>query len=227
MPSCLRLGVKRLAEYLGDNGSCAWATWRGMRGPYERLPSGFDSLGWTLEHNALVHSCAAELREHGYVVYRERQNAFGIEIQTFGDVTLPTPVCLVGQPDLIAIRADDAQIVDCKTGRPSSTHRIQGMLYQLLVPCNKRAPYVGRINGATLVGRIAYKGYPDVALPARTEAITPALLEAVRDAIRVLGRTREPVPEPSRDACRFCDVADCSVRFREQLPLGAEELALV
>ena len=210
----LRLRVKQLAEYMTDSGPCPAAVRRSMEGPYERLPSDFDSLRWSIEHGAMVRQRAAELRGLGYTVHREEANAFAVPLQRCGSVTLPVPVTITGKPDLVAVGEEDVLVEDAKTGQESPTHLIQVLLYQLFLPLAPRTPYVEQVRALPVNGRVVYKRHPAVALPATS--IDTEFRQLVAEAIIRLATAADPLPEPSVRACRFCDVARCPVRYVEE-----------
>ncbi|MGH9381692.1 MAG: PD-(D/E)XK nuclease family protein, partial [Thermoanaerobaculia bacterium] len=198
----LRLRVKQLAEYIADTGPCSAAVRRAMEGPYERIPSDFDSLRWGIEHGAMVRRCADELRELGYAVYREDSNSFSVSLQRCGGVTLPAPVTLVGRPDIVAVGEDDVLVADAKTGKESPAHQVQVLLYQLLLPLAPRTPYVDRVRALPVLGQVVYKQHPSVDLPAA--AVETAFRQLVAEAVVRLVMEADPLPEPSARACRFC-----------------------
>ena len=63
---------------------------------------------WLLDHTALLNQTKAEWEERGYDVYTEAQNSFQLRGRT---------AILVGRPDLIVDRDDNASIIDVKTGQ--------------------------------------------------------------------------------------------------------------
>jgi hypothetical protein len=220
----LKLRVKRLAEYLENDGPCSYAVRLGMAGTYERVPSAFDSEQWRLHHDALVRQTAAELRQQGYTVYREGQNAFAVPVRQCAGTQLPIPVLLTGQPDLVAIGNDEVVVVDCKTGKPMTMHQGQVLLYQLLLPRATRLPYFARLHDLPTFGKVAYKNSVNVDIPA--EAVNAEFRSLVGRAIRDLATIEDLDPEPSARACRFCDVASCPVRMTDNPFAPSDEIEL-
>ncbi len=207
----LRLRVKQLAEHITDSGPCAAALRRSMEGPYERRPSDFDSMRWSIEHGALTRQYQGTLHELGYRVYREGANSFEVPLRRCNGVELPVPVVIAGRPDLVAIGKEDCVVADAKTGRDSITHQVQVLLYQLFLPLVPPPLYADRIRSVPLCGQVVYKHSTIVSLPAT--APDAEFRHLVAATIVRLATATDTTPEPSAQACRFCDVADCSMRY--------------
>ena len=73
-----------------------------------------------LEHTALVNRERESREVLGYTVTVEDQNSFRLRGAT---------VTLAGKADLIAVKGQDAVIIDAKTGRSSPHHSAQVLTY--------------------------------------------------------------------------------------------------
>jgi hypothetical protein len=185
-----------VAGLLSGDRQCEWAAWyRAHNRDYERTPSDFDAVSWRAAHAAMVRARAQRLREEGYTVYMERQNGF----QLRGRAAI-----LGGTPDIVAVRADDALVVDCKTGRQRDSDAMQVLLYLLVLPfvhpaCSERK----------LRGEVQYR---ESRVSIDPEDVNNELRAEVRELVTRLAADQPPEQVPSWGECRFCDIAGCEAR---------------
>ena len=195
-----------LARLLTGEASCEWATWfRANYQDWARPPSDFDSARWMLEHTALVNRARESREQLGYTVYTENQNSFRLK----GKVAT-----LAGKPDLIAVKGQDAVIIDAKTGRPSPHHSVQVLTYMYAVP---RA--LDRYRGMEFRGHVIY---PDGNVQIPVSGVDRKFVERLGSLIRRLADETPARKVPSASECRWCDItaADCPERAEE---MGATE----
>jgi len=200
--------VTWLTKLLAGESQCEWSSWyRAHHKSYDKVPADFDLAKWTIEHNELVSSRREELREDGYRVYVEDENAF----KRIGK----TGIVVSGKPDLLAIRDGHGLIEDCKTGRPRTSDQLQVLVYLLLLPIKDP-----RCANVELSGRVVYKtNTVDVPAEGLDDAFKNRFVELVH---RVGGES--PLPKaPTWSECRWCDIgpADCLYRVTEP-PESAE-----
>ena len=190
-----------LARLLAGEASCEWAGW--FRAHYEgwaRPPSDFDSARWMLEHTALVNQARESREQLGYKVYTENQNSFRLK----GKVAT-----LAGKPDLIAVRGQDAVIIDAKTGRSSPYHAAQVLTYMYAVP---RA--LDRYREMEFRGHVIY---PDGNVQIPVSGMDRRFIDRLGTLIRRLADETPARRVPSGSECRFCDITadDCPERVEE------------
>jgi len=200
--------VTWLTKLLAGEALCEWSAWfRAHHKTYDRLPVDFDVASWTVEHNELVSARREQLRDAGYRVYVEDENAF----KRIGK----TGIVVSGKPDILAVREKEGVIEDCKTGRPRTSDQLQVLTYMLLLPI--RDP---RCSGVTLSGRVVYKSSTvDIPTTALDDAFRARFVALVQ---KVGGQSSLP-KAPSWSECRWCDIgpADCLYRVTEP-PESAE-----
>ena len=138
------IGATWLARLIAGEAHCEWAGWfRAHYRDWTKSPSAFDQTRWMLDHTALV-SQARESREAlGYEVRTENQNSFVLRGAT---------ATLAEKPDLIAIKGNDAAVIDAKTRKPSPHHAVQVMIYQYSVPRALEEPGDGVPGPRDLLG---------------------------------------------------------------------------
>lgn len=185
-----------LTKILAGEAQCLYQPWMKAHFRYDKRPdSTFNLAAWTTEHDALVNARAATLRDDGWSVTLERQNAF----QLFGKSAI-----LAGQPDIVAVRNGETLVIDGKTGQQRHSDMWQVLVYMLILPRVRE-------NLTNLRGEVCYRTH-QVAVDA--EELTPARSEAIYGLLRTVGGDRQATA-PSQKECRFCDLADCRDRFVE------------
>lgn len=149
---------------------------------------------WTAEHTAMVHDCAAEFRARGFTVHLESQNTLRVRGQG--------GAILGGKPDIVAVKGDTAIVVDCKTGSPKTSDSLQVRLYMYLLGEWSTHPARGCRR---ILGEVRYKREEDetVHLP---HAAADGIAWLMRRYMKVFLDAAPPLPVPSYQECRFCEL---------------------
>ena len=188
-----------LSRLLSGESSCEWAAWfRAHHQDWEKPPSDFDQTRWMIDHTALVNEARESREALGYKVYTEDQNGFRLRGKF---------ATLAGKPDLIAVKGNDAVIIDAKTGRPSPHHTVQVLTYMYAVP---RA--LDRYKGVEFRGHVIY---PDGNVQIPVSGMDRKFIDRLGTLIRRLADETPARRVPSGAECRFCDItaADCPDRI--------------
>lgn len=195
-----------VAKALVGDQPCLLPVWLG--GHY-KLPkrSGDEArfAQWKAEHTAQLEAREALHREAGWKIDKER----------FWRVKGQAAV-LVGKSDLILQKTDCRPVIeDVKSGRPEDHHTAQVLIYMVMLPLAWNAPRM------QFAGRVVYPTHTVELHPHEAEAFRPKLMALMRR----LGTAERPVPNPGRDACRFCEVPDeaCGVRYVHEIDAETEE----
>lgn len=201
--------VTWITGLLAADKQCEWSAWfRGHYADYEKMPSDFNLAAWKAAHGEMVRSRAETLRSEGFAVYVEDQNKF----------TLPgRAATLGGKPDLVAVRGQDALVVDCKSGKQRESDFFQVLTYMRVLPLTHAA-----CRGVALAGEVQYR---DTSLRIEPDQLTDELKTLLRDTVARLGADTPAVKVPSFSECRFCEItaADCPEREDEaESPVAVE-----
>ena len=191
--------VTWITKLMAGEAHCDWAAWFRAHHTYDRLPGDFDLATWTAQHTTLLRDRVIELKREGFKVLIEAQNAFKLRGSR--------GVVLAGKPDLVAVRGDEALVVDCKTGSPKSSDHFQVLIYMIVLPLTHPA-----CKGKTLEGELQYRN-DTVRIP--SSKVTDELRQLFRDTMNRLGGAAALDRVPSYDECRFCDIGvrDCADRI--------------
>lgn len=192
--------VTWLAPILAGTSACVWSVWFKAHYSYRKVSS-FQDASWLVDHALLVAATRDELATNGYMVTEEDSNKFAL---TNGGITL------AGKPDLIAVKGNRVQIVDCKTGAPRLAHRAQVMIYMTVLPWVRPELRNHEIEGMIL--------YPDDAVTIRGAAIDTEFRQQLRTTIRVVGRRDQPPRSPSAQECSFCSIGPSDCPERVEIP---------
>lgn len=192
----------------GDN-QCEWQIWYKVHNQgYEKMPQDFDSVEWNLNHTRLLRNTRNRWDDGPWHMTIEGQNSFKIKWPFYdGDGAWNGEAIISGKPDLIARTGDGsmAVIIDAKTGKPRTADRVQVLLYMYLYP-------LGTGDPAEFQGELQYPTHQD-RIPA--SMLTDQFKETFDYWMNIILATNEPKPIPSKQECDWCDIADCSVRFKE------------
>jgi len=197
-----------LSKVMAGEQSCEWASWfKAHHENYDKAPSDFDTAKWNIEHTRRLRELQLERRKLGERVFLESENAIRL--------TLPSGVVIAGKPDLITLpdgqpptlRVWPPTIYDVKTGRERCSDRIQVMLYMHLAP--QAIPAYG---GTRPAGCVVYND-SRVDIPAK--AVDQKFIEAFEYFLGVIAGLEPALRVPSRNECRFCDIArtECPERI--------------
>jgi hypothetical protein len=177
---------------LGGESYCEWAAWFQAHNKITKRPSDFDLSGYQIDHTSLLRAIRDDLEGNGYNL--------AIEIQNYFELTGNTAK-LAGQPDIIALRDDEALIVDGKTGEPKASHVAQVMIYMWALP-----KAVSKYRDVKFTGMLIYKDNP-------TKTIEPGRVDSefIKNLATLIRRIAGDEPcrkVPSIFECGFCPITD-------------------
>jgi len=205
--------VTWITKLLAGESHCRWSAWFRANYKYSKLPSDFSFAKWKAEHSELVSRRAKELRDAGYTVKLEDQNAFKLDGRN--------GVTLAGKPDLIAFRTaveNDKTttwvlISDAKTGQVRDSDCAQVNVYRTIAPVCWPA---WGAPGVVIEGEVVYKDQV-LAVP-----FDPGFKERLRGVMDMLAGA-PPERVAAGPECRFCDIGqeDCP----DRVTVLEEELA--
>ena len=196
--------VTWLTRLLAGENACEWAAWfkaQHTGRSWQKARGTFEQANRQVEHTAQLNSYRQRLEDQGFTVWTENQNSFVLNGRS---------ASIGGKPDLIATNGADAFVVDIKTGNPSTSHMVQVMLYQYMVP-----KALKQYKGALFNGRVAY---PDHEIEIPASAVDERFVGHVTELVRRLAAGTPTRRVPSYQECRFCDItsADCPDRMFER-----------
>jgi CRISPR/Cas system-associated exonuclease Cas4 (RecB family) len=189
---------------LSGDKQCAWAAWFRSHHTYDKRPDdGAAKLTqWKAEHAEAVRTRAAALRAEGWDVSLEGQNKFTVHGKS---------ATVGGVADIVARRAGEARVEDCKTGQRRESDAWQVILYLLLLPAADES-----LRGLALTGAVAYRdGLREVSM-ADAQAGKALAYRRIQDT----AGDEVPARVPSPSECRFCDIACCPDRATGQDAAG-------
>ena len=190
------------AKLMAGDQQCQFAAYLKAKYRVPKRPSDFDLATWTAEHNTMVQARAKSLKAEGYTVYLEGQNAFRLVGKT-GAV-------LAGRPDIVAVRGDEALVVDCKTGQPRAGDTYQVLLYMYVLPKSHDT-----CTGKAVSGEIMYTtGSVDIP----PEAVNEAFIAQFGATMQQILADEPPLAAPSFYECRFCDIGAAHCPYRVDAP---------
>jgi hypothetical protein len=172
--------------------SCIWASWfKAHHQDYKKEGSDFDVAKWNIEHTRLLIQTRTDLVARQFDLRVEGQNAF--------QYRHASGAILAGRPDIVAIDGMDLWIVDCKTGKPRTSDRIQVQLYMYVFPI-----CFPRFNLFTIRGRVIYSNSEVEIEPSAADARFGNHLDYF---MNLIAGGNEPFKAASQSECRFCDIA--------------------
>lgn len=188
--------VTWITGLLSGDKHCAFAPWYRAHYKYEKRDDPtFDSAAWSATHNEMVQQRKTQLEAEGWSVTLENQNAFKLQGRT---------ALLSGKQDLIATRNGDTRVIDCKSGKKRDSDWWQVLLYILAL--RRLRPDLKAISG-----EVCYSDGPVLIQP---EDLTPKREEQIFATLRLVGGDERPAHVPSKFECSFCDVAECTERWK-------------
>lgn len=197
-----------LTKLLAGEEHCFWKAWfKSHFQNYERIESDFDSAQWVADHAAIVHDWAEQLRNEGWTVSVENQNAFVLAGRSGAK--------LAGKPDIIAIRhgaregEGEVLIVEIKgpAAKPRASHKVQALLYlYLYVYANPEH------ENFDVRAQVEYCNRP--AVNVSIEDADEGFRQQFRSVMIEIGGDTEPVHTPSYNECSRCDLGKgvCAAR---------------
>ena len=198
-----------LPKLLAGIDRCEWKIWFQVHHDgktWEKLESDFDLTRYNIEHTELLRLYTEEYEQRGFTVTVERQNDFKVYA---GQATIS------GRPDLVAIRDDEAVIVDAKAAKPNPSHEIQVMLYMSWLPLVNPNLHEVKLSGEVYYGEEAGITIPASKADQRFKGITAGLIG------RVTSKTPASESVPSDSECKFCPISS-AIPCPEMSPGGIE-----
>lgn len=191
-----------LAKVMAGDQSCQWASWfKAHLEDYDKAPSDFDSAKWKIDHTRKLRELRLERQKLGERVFLEGENQIRF--------TAASGAVVAGRPDLIAVSNGQPTVYDVKTGQQKASDQVQVLIYMYLLPLT-----VAAYRGAKPTGCVVYN-QARVTIP--PEAVDAAFTENFEYFLSVIDSTEPALKVPSRNECRFCDIAksECPERIEE------------
>lgn len=204
--------ISWLAKLMAGEIQCEHSCWFKSHFSFDKLPSDFNLVRWTMDHNALVHKTRDELELQGYKVTIEDQNSFKVIVNE---------ALVSAKPDIVAVRTIPTRreltveklVIDCKTGRPKNSDQVQVLLYMMYLPHTHQSLTTEELQRLPWEGRVVYK---KTAVPVPSVMLTKSLIAIAKDTIgKLSGACARKVP--SERECRKCDISesDCPERLED------------
>lgn len=212
VPSDPLIKVTWIAKLLTDEGQCEWSAWfqshyRGFITVNEQR----DWSTWRADHTEMLQLNADILRRDRWKVSVERLNAMELRGQT--------GITVSGVPDIVAVKDGHIRIEDCKTATPYPSHRLQVLIYMLMLPV-ARPQY----RSMSIEGHLFYKDSTEDILLSHDE-LNDDFRAAFRDVVHRVGGQSPPEVVPSPGECRWCPIgpADCPERIPSTREVGSTD----
>ena len=192
---------------LSGEDHCAWAANFKARFQYDKVADeGFDSVAYNAAHKELVNRRVKELRDDGWAVTKEHQNAFKLRGKT---------AILAGKPDIIAIKDDVVLVSDPKTGARRNAHWWQVAIYLLALTRVRKD-----LAGMTFVGELVYGDSEPQRIT--MSDVTPEVAARVWAQVQEASFNIPPEKVPSEAECGFCNVpqSECPERMAVTVAMG-------
>lgn len=201
-----------IAKLVAGESQCLWAAWFKANFKYDKIPSDFNLIKWTVTHNALLHDRRDALERLGFRVLIEDQNSFKWKYSATAIVSAKPDIVAFGQDeDMAGEMQPVCTVEDAKSGRPKTSDHIQVMFYQIVLP-----KAVEEYRGVQFDGCIVYKdGIQNVDIPyeaANDESLKNEIWKTIDS---ICGAEVDCRRVASRSECKWCDIskADCPVRI--------------
>ena len=186
-----------LPNLLTGENSCEWAAWyKAHHKSWLKPSSDFDQAQWMMEHTTILNEQRNRWKNQGYRTITENQNSFSLR----GKVAV-----LAGKPDLVAIKDNDAIVIDAKSGKEKPSHITQVMIYIYALPRARQAYKKTNITGEVT--------YSNRSIPVLSENETPEFANKLVSLIKRTASSEPPDRVPSAYECRFCDILECPDRI--------------
>jgi hypothetical protein len=184
------LWVTRLAEILANEKKCRYAVSFVAQYHVKRRPSTYDPS----EHDNMVIQRAFQLQCEGWTVYVENQNSFKYKGKYF-------PITVAGRPDLVAIKGTRVIVEDCKTGTRKDSHRMQMLLYMMLLPASPETKEL--CQGKIPQGRLIYR---DGVVEISPWDVDKNFKSRLWEILAIICNSTLPKPTASQEECRYCTI---------------------
>jgi hypothetical protein len=195
-----------LAKVLGLESSCLYSVH--VKSTY-KLPkrSNFPESSWQEKQNELIRSYAEILRDQGYKLHVQEENAFSLKGKS--------GVVIGGQPAIIAIRNDDVRVYDCRATSPRNIDIALVKLYMLLLPSMHLHGIDRKPNGGLL-----YEGH---IYTLENAAIDSTFRNSFKQVMKTIASEVPPAPTPHARECRHCDVPVELCAFKNNTEFDVQE----
>lgn len=190
-----------VAKVLVGEQPCLFSAWAKGHLKYDARPreDGGDLARWKADHTAQLDAHVAAMKAEGWKVDKER--FFKVQGQTAE---------LSGKCDAV-LQAKDRRprIDDIKSGKPRDSDVAQVLIEMIMLPLAWGTPQM------VFDGLVIYPTRTITVTPKQADEFKPRLMAMMRR----LGESVEPGKDPSRDACRWCEIPDalCAVRYAGEL----------
>jgi RecB family exonuclease len=190
-----------LAKVMAGDQSCEWASWfKAHYEDYDKAPSDFDLAKWKINHTRRLRELRVERQKVGERVFSEGENEIRYKA--------PSGVTVVGKPDLIAVPPNgNPTVYDVKTGQQKASDQVQVLIYMYLLPLG-----VAAYKGTKPAGCVVYN---DTRIQIPSEAVDEKFAADFAYFLDVIGSVEPAAKVPSRNECRYCDIArtECPERI--------------
>jgi hypothetical protein len=158
------------------------------------------------KHDEQVLKRACQLKSEGFTVYVENDNSFSVQGKTYD-------IRVAGKPDIVAIKNDWVVVEDIKTGKRKDSHKMQVLLYMLLLPVAPETKHL--CQGKIPHGRLIYND--DIVEIPHWQVDRP-FKQHLREAIATLCDPKPVKAQPSQWECRYCKLSSehCSLKVMPQ-----------
>lgn len=187
--------VSWITKYLSGESRCAYAPWYKTQHKFEKRPDDFpDREKWIAKHDAITNRREKELLALDYTIRKEDAAEFVLQ---------GTRTDLAGKPDLVAIKAGTAIVVDAKSGKPKQADHWQVLIYMLALPLTW-------LKGVQIAGEVERN---EVLEREKVRPLGEVERNAIIAAVRMAGGENPPEATPGPSECRFCDIYHCQYRY--------------
>lgn len=202
-----------VAKLVAGEAYCTWAAWFKAHYKYDKIQSNFDTARWNIAHNALLNDRRKGLERLDYRVLIENQNSFKWEYKK--------DVIISGTPDIVAFGEEEGMdmvmrpvsvIEDAKSGKPKTSHHVQVMFYQIVLP-----KAVSEYTETKFDGCIIYReGLRNIEIPHAAAIKDESLNKFIFDTLDDIGGPESGCRHvPSHQECKWCDIKkeDCPAKM--------------
>lgn len=182
--------VTWLTGFLVGSEQCLWKPWAKAHYYTDKLPDGFNSSQWQLQHTALLDKLNADYarRYPAATILREDQTKWVMKGK-LAEVG--------GKMDLITIGPD--LIVDAKGGKQKPEDIVQMQIYQIAIEKNCVEGISGKVPG------VLWYGDKPIDVPPPDDAFKVRFFGLVKQ----LASYDVPDTTPSVRECRYCNIKNC------------------
>jgi len=191
-----------ITKLIAGEDRCWYRAWYKAHYKFEKTPDDADRKSffeeWTARHDEIVRRRVEELKDQGFI----------LKVEDDAKVTVRGKSAdLVLKPDIVAmIDEAEALVIDAKAGKRRESDHWQVLLY---------------LFGLTLAGAYLFGfktrgevSYPEDNVPVRV--LDDYAKKKIVESIAKVADTVQPKASPSERECRFCDVASCEFRKRDE-----------